>query len=161
MPKVKNSIHIFSKEDLGTYDMLWCFSTIEHKLKIGIITNNTRKILSPREIIGVNQKGKVKYLCILAPKGLNALQVKVALNKSRIRGLHPLILHWLASHGLSIYADDKLSPAGARVWKTLYDSGEAVTSSDSHIWSSQRTTIRIPSKGTRQYFTGVPYSERT
>lgn len=161
MPRVKDNITIFSKEDLGTYDMLWCFSMIEHKLKIGIITQNKKKILSPREIIGVTGKGKVAYLCILAPKGLNALQVKVALNKSRIKGLHPHILRWLSSHGLSIYADNKLSPAGAKVWKALHASGEAVTSSDSLIWSSQRTTIRLPPKGDRRYFTGIHYSERT
>ena len=161
MPKVKDTISILTKEDLGVYDMLWCFSTLNHKVKVGIITQNKRKILTPKEIIGVSQRGKVVYLCILAPKGLNALQVKVALNKSRVRGLHPFILKWLATHGLSIFADSHLSPAGAKVWKNLYDSGEAVTSSDSHIWSSSRTTIRLPGKGTRQYFTGVPYSERT
>ena len=160
MPKVKQTIEILAKEDLGTYDMLWCFSMIDHRLKIGVITQNKKKVLSPKEIIGINQKGKIVYLCILAPKGLNALQVRVALNKSRIRGLHPLILQWLASHGLSIYADNKLSLAGAKVWKTLYDSGAAISSSDSHIWSSSKTTIRLPPRGPRRYFTGIHYSER-
>ena len=160
MPRVKDTVIVLSKEDLGSYAMLWCFSLIEHKIKLGIITANKKKILTPKEIIGISQKGKIVYICILAPKGLNALQVKVALNKSRIKGLHGFILRWLSEHGISIYADNKLSPAGAKVWKNLYDSGEAVTSSDSHIWSSQRTTIRLPAKGTRQYFTGIPYSER-
>ena len=109
MPKIKDTVSILEKGDLGVYDMLWCFSTIDHKIKIGVITRNKKKILTPKEIIGVSPRGKVVYLCILAPKGLNALQVKIALNKSRVRGLHPFILKWLASHGLSIFADSLLS----------------------------------------------------
>lgn len=159
MPIICPLLGVLKEEDLGEHRILWMLSMIETGLRIGIVTQNKRSVLLPLEIVGVNKRGKILYVCILKKAGLDSVRVKVALNKSKVRALHRYIILWLVENGITVFCDRKLTPAGASVWKKLLKEGLAVASSCERIWSSERVTVRVPGKQIRYYFIGVPYGD--
>jgi hypothetical protein len=157
MPVIKKNLSILKTEELGEHRILWLISMIDTELRIGAVSRNKKAVLCPLEIVGINKHGKILYVCILKKAGLNAVRVKVALNRSKVKNLHRFIILWLAEAGLTVFCDRQLSPAGAAVWKKLLADKIAITSSDECIWQSERVTIRVPGKPTRQFFIGVPH----
>lgn len=157
MPTIDKSLGIQVDETrLNNIPYLWVMTMVERRLKIGVITTNTRSILLPLEIIGVTQRGKIAYICILKRAGYQSVRIKVALNKSRIKGLHRYIILWLVQQGITVFCDRALSPAGAIVWRKLLQEGIAVASSDENIWSNKSITIRVPNNKPLTFTYGVP-----
>lgn len=159
MPIISKHLSIIKEADLGSHQILWILTMAKTRLRIGIVTTNKRSVLCPLEIVGLNKRDKILYICILKKAGLNAVRVKVALNNSKERALHRFIILWLAQNGLTVFCDRKLTPAGASVWKKLLHEKIAVSSSDERIWHSERVTVRVPGQPPRHYFTGVPHGK--
>lgn len=159
MPVISKHLAILKEPDLGQHRILWMLSMVDTRLRIGVVSENRKSLLTPLEIVGVNKKNNILYVCILKKAGLNAVRIKVALNKSKVRGLHRFVILWLVDHGLTVFCDRKLTPAGATVWKQLLADNLAVTSSDERIWNSEKVTVRVPGNPIRSYFTGIPYGQ--